>query len=265
MAGARLGIDLGGTFIDLVLEDERGRLSTEKVPPAPVGGRAFMNQRIVELVFGALAQAIPDRVNAGSGQWTNPIFGGVDPETGERFVFYDYTVGGVGARRERDGVDALPSCVSVENMPLELQEATSPVLIERMELIPDSGGAGRTRGGLAIRKDVRVLHGGVLTSLTDRQRTRPYGLEGGHDGSLGATLLNPGQPGERPLESKGVYELEAGSVLSFRCSGSGGFGPPSERPRDAVRHDLHEGYISERASREIYGLDEAPDSPTGRA
>jgi N-methylhydantoinase B len=222
-------------------------------PPAAVGGRACLNQRIVELIFGALAQAVPERVSAASGQWVNPIFGGVDPATGERFVLYDYILGGIGGRREKDGVDAMSPIFSVENVPLEVQEAQYPVLIERFELLTDTGGAGRTRGGLSLRKDVRMLTGGVkLSNLTDRQRFPPYGLEGGADGRLGETILNPGTPDERRLESKGAYELREGDVVSFRCSGSGGFGPPAERPRGRVLHDVAEGLVSNRAARELY-------------
>ncbi len=129
-----------------------------------------MNQRIVELIFGALAQAVPERVCAASGQWLNPIFGGVDPRTGKPFIFYDYVMGGVGARMHKDGIDAMSPVVSVENIPVEAQEARNPIIVERLELIPDSGGAGRFRGGLSVRKDVRILGTDVvLSNLTDRQ------------------------------------------------------------------------------------------------
>jgi N-methylhydantoinase B len=226
-------------------------------PPAAVGGRACLNQRIVELIFGALAQAVPERVSAASGQWVNPILGGTDPATGQRFVLYDYILGGIGGRRTRDGVDAMSPIFSVENVPLEVQEAQYPVLVERFELMQDTGGAGRTRGGLSLRKDVRMLAPGVqLSNLTDRQRFAPYGLEGGADGRLGETILNPGTPQERRLESKGAYELAEGDVLSFRCSGSGGFGPPGERPRELVEADLAEELVSRDAARRLYRLDD---------
>ena len=221
-----------------------------------VGGRACLNQRIVELLFGALAPAIPDRVCAASGQWVNPIFGGRHPGNDEPFVYYDYILGGIGARRERDGVDAMSPVFSVENVPIEIQEAQYPILIERFELITDSGGAGRTRGGLSLRKDVKVLADGmVLSNLTDRQRFAPYGLDGGAPGMLGVTLLNPDGPQERRLPSKGVSILATGDVVSFRCSGSGGVGQPTERPRDAVAADLAEGYISADAARSVYGYE----------
>ncbi len=226
-------------------------------PGAAVGGRACLNQRIVELLFGALAEVIPDRLCAASGQWVNPIFGGAHPATGEPFVFYDYVLGGIGGRAARDGVDAMSPVFSVENVPIEIQEAQYPILVERFELMPDSAGAGRRRGGLSLRKDIRMLADGiVLTNLTDRQRFPPYGLAGGADGLLGETILNPGEA-QVTIGSKDTAVLSEGDVVSFRCSGSGGFGPPSERPHDAVARDVAEGLISRRSAEEIYGWKEA--------
>ena len=226
------------------------------VPPAALNGRALLNQRIVELLFGALSKIVPDRVCAASGQWVNPIFGGAEPGTGRTFVFYDYIMGGVGARASKDGLDAIPPTVSVENIPVEAQEARNPIIVERYELIPDSGGAGRFRGGLGVRKDIRLLADDVvLSNLTDRHVFSAYGLFGGRDGVLGETVLNPGAPDERRLHSKEVVHLQRGDVVSFRCSGSGGVGDPSERPREKVLEDVHQGRVSPERAHDLYGLD----------
>ena len=232
-------------------------------PPAAVGGRALVNQRIVEVIFGALGTAFPDRVCAGSGQWVNPIFGGVDPKTSRPFVYYDYAVAGVGARLSKDGIDAISPIVSVENIPVEAQEARNPILVERFELVKDSGGAGRTRGGLAVRKDVRMLADKVtFSNLTDRQVYPPYGLDGGMPGSLGATLLNPDTPDAQTLESKGTYTLRENDVVSFLCSGSGGFGSPLERERERVIEDLREERISVEAAKTYYQVTADDDELT---
>lgn len=225
-------------------------------PPAALGGRALMNQRIVELIFGALAQTIPERICAASGQWLNPIFGGTDPRSGRQFIFYDYVFGGVGARASKDGIDAMSPVVSVENIPIEAQEARNPIVVERLALMPDSGGAGRHRGGLGVRKDIRILaRDVVLSNLTDRQVIRPYGLQGGDDGSLGEIILNPGTDGERRLHSKESVPLSYGDLVSFRCSGSGGFGSPRERSRRQLERDIREGVVTSAAARERYGME----------
>jgi N-methylhydantoinase B len=226
------------------------------VPPAALGGRALMNQRIVELIFGALAQAMPERVCAASGQWVNPIFGGTDPRTDRQFIFYDYVMAGVGARATKDGIDAISPVVSVENIPVEAQEGRNPIVVERYELIPDSGGAGRHRGGLGVRKDIRLLADGVvLSNLTDRHVFAPYGLDGGGNGALGSIVLNPGTAHERRLHSKERVRLERGDVVSFRCAGSGGVGPPSERAREKVLADVREGVVTAAAARRDYGVE----------
>jgi N-methylhydantoinase B len=226
------------------------------VPPAALGGRALMNQRIVELIFGALAHAMPERVCAASGQWVNPIFGGTDPGTGKPFIFYDYVMAGVGARATKDGIDAISPVVSVENIPVEAQESRNPIVVERYELIADSGGAGRHRGGLGIRKDIRLLAGDVvLSNLTDRHVFAPYGLDGGGDGALGSIVLNPDTPRERRLHSKEVVRLERDDVVSFRCAGSGGVGPPAERSRESINEDVREGRVTPAAVQADYGLE----------
>lgn len=229
------------------------------VLPAAFGGRALMNQRIVELLFGALAQVIPERVCAASGQWVNPIFGGIDPQTGDPFIFYDYVMAGVGARNAQDGLDAMSPVVAVENIPIEAQEARNPIIVERYELIADSGGAGRHRGGLGVRKDVRMLGDEVvLCNLTDRHAFHPYGLNGGGPGTLGEIVLNPDRPGARRLHSKETVPLARGDLVSFRCSGSGGFGPPSQREREAVLRDVREGVVSAESAQADYGVELEP-------
>jgi N-methylhydantoinase B len=186
----------------------------------------------------------------------NPIFGGTDPGTGRPFIFYDYVMAGVGARAAKDGVDAISPVVSVENIPVEAQEARNPIIVERYELIPDSGGAGRLRGGLGVRKDIRVLADDVvLSNLTDRHVFAPYGLDGGGDGTLGSIVLNPGTAEERRLHSKERVRLERDDVVSFRCAGSGGVGAAAERPRDKVAADVREGLVTPAAARRDYGLE----------
>jgi len=136
-----------------------------------------------------------------------------------------------------------------------VHETLNPVLIHRLELIPDSGGPGQYRGGCGLRKDVELRTGSaVLTLLCDRHKHPPYGLFGGQPGRLAETILNPDGEAER-LTSKGVRDLKRGDVVSFRLNGGGGYGEVARRAPAAVRRDVIDGYVTREAARKIYGVD----------
>jgi N-methylhydantoinase B len=223
-------------------------------PPCAANARPIVNQRIVELNLGALAKAVPEKVVAASSHFANPNFGGYDPETDERFVLYDFMIGGVGAAAHKDGEEGICSSFNVTNIPVELHETRYPVVIDELSLIPDSGGAGDHRGGLGLRKSFTLLAEDVtFTNLLERTESRPWGLRGGEPGDRGETVLNPG--GEaRSLHPKGEYRLEYGDTVSFRLSGAGGYGDPLDRDPEAVRTDVRRGYVTREAARETYGV-----------
>jgi N-methylhydantoinase B len=228
------------------------------VPPAPTGARATVAIRIVDAIMGALAQALPERAVAAPSHFVNTTFGGTS-DTGEPFVYYELLIGGVGGRAGSDGVDGLVSCFNTSNIPVEIHEATSPVLVERLELLEDSGGPGLHRGGAGIRKVLRVLAGPVrLTNLADRHVYPAWGLFGGEPGTTGSvTLSRNGQT--EALHSKTTRDVAAGDVLDYRVAGAGGWGRPLERDPDAVLEDVLDGLVSVAAAEERYGvvIDEA--------
>jgi N-methylhydantoinase B len=231
-------------------------------PPAAAGGRAVMQQRIVDVILAALAQPAPDRVIAASSHWANPIFEGMDPRRGKRFVYYDIAVGGMGARPSKDGAEAVCGSFNLENIPVEVNESNYPILVERLELTTDSAGPGRFRGSCGLRKDIRFLGtSGSLSNLTDRHRFDPPGLCDGRPGARGATILNPGTAGAQTLHSKAIHPLVQGDLVSMRVSGSGGYGDPLTRDPEAVACDVFLGYVSAKAAREAYGV--AVDPTTG--
>lgn len=224
-------------------------------PPAGGGPRAVFCYRIFDAVIGALAPALPHRVTAAGSHFANPTFGGFDPRRGRRTVVYELVLSGTAARPDRDGCEALAMAFNASNIPVETQEAHQPVRVERFELIPDSGGPGRFRGGTGIRRDLRLLmHDGQLTNNTERQRFAPWGLFGGQPGRPGITLLNPGTPRERRVHSKASEPFEYGDVISFQQPGAGGYGPPWERDPEAVRRDVQEGYVSLEGAARDYGV-----------
>jgi N-methylhydantoinase B len=229
--------------------------------PAPCGGRAVVSHRIYEVVMGALAQAIPERAIAATAHFFNPNVGGENPRTGRPFICWESIIGGIGARAAKDGVEATSSPWNGTNVPIEIQESRNPVMIERLELIPDSAGPGRFRGGCGLRKDLRVLaDAATLTNLGDRHTIAPYGLSGGQAGAKGLTLLNPGTRAERSLHSKGTYRLKRGDLISWRTSGAGGSGDPLKRDPEAVLRDVIDGLVSAEAASRDYAV--VVDLPT---
>ncbi|MEX0664268.1 MAG: hydantoinase B/oxoprolinase family protein [Acidimicrobiia bacterium] len=226
-------------------------------PRRPAGGgpRAVCCHRIFEVVIGALSQAVPEEVQAACSHMANPTYGGIDRRSGRRFVGYELVFGGTGARAGRDGCEAMSSPFNASNIPVESIEVDQPVVIERFEFIPDSGGAGKFRGGSGLRRDVRILADAVrFTNLSDRNVVASYGLFGGNTGSLGATVVNPETDTERLVGSKASFDLEYGDVVSIRLAGGGGYGDPLDRDPGRVARDVELGFVTPVAASQRYGV-----------
>jgi N-methylhydantoinase B len=221
--------------------------------PAAGGGRASLQVRIFDTINGAMAKAVPERAMGAFTHWANPKIGGVDLDTGKRWVMYDLILGGFGGRSDKDGAEALCPVFNCANIPVEVHETNNPVRILRLELIKDSSGAGQFRGGCGIRKDIEMLtDGATVVLLGDRHKRAPYGLFGGRSGALARTvLLRDGV--ETDLGSKEVRRLRRGDVVSFRLAGAGGYGDPRERSPAAVQDDVTDGFISRAMAAGAYG------------
>ncbi|MBV9659937.1 MAG: hydantoinase B/oxoprolinase family protein, partial [Acidimicrobiales bacterium] len=145
---------------------------------------------------------------------------------------------------------------------VETTELMYDIQCERFRLRPDSGGAGRYRGGLGIEKDIRFLVDCIVSARTDRWVFPPGGIRGGSSGAPGAYVLQPDQPDEVRLPSKfGEYPVHAGQVMSFRTVGGGGYGPPMERDPGLVLDDVRSGKVSIEAARRDYGVVVAGSAP----
>jgi N-methylhydantoinase B len=217
-------------------------------PPAAVSARTETCQRIVDVIFGAMADALPDRVPAASNGTLNGIsISGVNPRSGEFYVYPETLGGGMGARPNSDGLDGVHVHVTnSSNLPIEALEAEYPLRVERYELIQDSCGAGTFRGGMGIRRDIRILgHQAELSTHADRQRFAPWGLRGGSPGARGRLVVNLGRADERILPSKnsGVQLLDD-DVLTVITPGGGGYGSPSARNPEHLARDLRDQVIS---------------------
>ncbi len=219
-----------------------------------------MSHRVADMIMAAMYQITPETVMSGS-QGTSMVmtFGGVDYRTGDRFVSYESVKGGFGARPVKDGINAVASTVSnMSNTPIEIIEMSFPLRVEEYSLVPDSGGAGRYRGGLGVRRVWRVLEKQAHASACcERTVTPPFGLSGGHAGAPAVIELRAPGSNARRLTSKGGFLAPAGSLVVMEAPGSGGYGDPALRDRAALAEDLLDGYVTEAAVRRDYGLDPA--------
>ncbi len=229
---------------------------TNCLPPAPVVGGWETQTRLVDVIFKALSPVLADHVPAGSkAMMCHAGFGGIHPRTGEYYCFLETMAGGYGARSTKDGADAVQTHgQNTENAPIEETEFNYPVRITRYELVNDSEGAGKFRGGLGLRRDYLFPdHSPTFTILADRDRQGPWGLFGGEAGKRAEYILNP-DTNPQPLNSKSTLELKPGDVVSYRTCGGGGFGDPRTRDPALVLRDVREGKVSVERASAVYGV-----------
>ena len=210
---------------------------------------------MADTVFGALSGLLPDRVlAAGEGGNTLVIIGGERADH-SRYIFYELMAGTWGARPDRDGNDGLCNPGNVaSNIPIEQAETEYPVRIERYGYVPDTGGAGKYRGGLAIEREWRLLYGEAhLAIRSDRRAHPPYGLFGGNSGEGSINVLRHAD-NEEILPTMISTSMRAGETIYHRLAGGGGFGNPHERGPHLVMRDVRNGKISADAARREYGV-----------
>ncbi len=232
--------------------------------PAPCGARGITGYRMIDCLFGALAQAVPERVTAdGSGGSTLPTIAGW--RDGRAFVFCETFMGNWGAAHDHDGQEGVPHMgANQSNVPVEMIESDYPIRIERYGMVPDTGGPGRFRGGLALTRDYRILcEEAILNVRSDKRRFPPHGLAGGRPGTPSVNLVNPGRADERvlPVLMTAVVELRAGDLFHHVMSGAGGFGDPLARDPELVRADVVEEKVSPEAALRDYGVVLRPGDP----
>jgi N-methylhydantoinase B len=230
--------------------------------PAPVVyANHEISHRVADMVMGALVHFMPEQVMACS-QGTSAILtlGGVDPRSGRRYVSYETVKGGFGARPNKDGINVIASGISnTMNTPVEILEMAFPVRVDRYAIEPDSGGAGRYRGGCGARRVWRMLDGADATGALcmERMTSPPFGLMGGKAGAAAVVTLTTPDGATRHLPSKGAFAASAGSVIDMRTPGSGGFGAVAQRDPSAIGRDLLDGYVTAAAVDRDYGVADA--------
>ena len=228
------------------------------IPPAPTFLFGWSQLRLVDLIPSALASTIPDKVTAISGGDFCPIIMvSYDSEGRGRYFAGGGDCVGLGAACNRDGQSALflHAAGGVRNIPIEVREKTPvPVLIEHYELRQDSGGPGKFRGGLGVRKDFRPLIPVTTISVLDRTvAAQPLGLNGGKGGMLNAVRFFPNTAKEF-MRGKHKIDLQPGEVVALETGGGAGWGDPFDRDPQTVLEDVSEGYVSLEAANQQYGV-----------
>ena len=206
----------------------KGTVVNANHPASVAGGNVETSQRIVDTVFKALAQAIPERIPAASqGTMNNLTIGGIDPRTGAEFSYYETVAGGMGARPSLDGMNATHTHMTNSlNTPAEALEYAYPLRVRRYRINQGSGGRGKQKGGDGSIREIEVLAAARMSLLSDRRKRAPYGLQGGEDGKRGRAFIIRTDGSEEELTSKGSWQIQAGDRVRIETPSGGGFGKP---------------------------------------
>ena len=199
----------------------RGTVVNANPPASVAGGNVETSQRIVDVLFKSLAQALPDRIPAASqGTMNNVTIGGIDTRSGQEFSYYETVAGGMGARPGADGMSGVHTHMTNSlNTPAEALEYAYPLRVREYRLRQGSGGAGKHRGGDGVVREVETLVPSRMSLLCDRRKHGPYGLFGGEDGAVGRNQIN-----NRDVPGKGSHQLKAGDRIRIETPGGGGWG-----------------------------------------
>ncbi|MDE2473939.1 MAG: hydantoinase B/oxoprolinase family protein [Alphaproteobacteria bacterium] len=248
-----------GSFRNLTVIVPPGRV-VSATRPAPMRWWMTFPMTVIDTVFKALGDALPDKVIAGHhADLCVSLVHGIDPKDGKFFLAHMGPLGGGwGAKLSEDGVSATV-CINdgdTHNSPREQLEAKYPLLIERYALIEDSGGPGQHRGGLGCETVIRALTDVTMNASIDRAHCLPWGLHGGLEGTGNQVLLRRDGEWDKERANAKVLtvQLKKGDAYALRSGGGGGFGSPLDRPAGQVREDVQQGYVSRVAARDYYGV-----------
>lgn len=252
-----MGPSNSGWYSAIELVAPEGTLVNPK-PGAPVfGGGVEVGPRIADVVMGALADTLPERViGALYGTINSSFLSGLDPVTGEHYIYNDWIPGGWGGAIDHDGVSCMIElCGNTDDIPIEICELKYPLRYHKSELIADSGGPGRFRGGLGSERIIEVLSDGARASIqADRTITRPWGIFGGGGGantrySIVRTngdidVVGGRLPGGSFVSAKRSFDVGKGECLRIEAAGGGGYGDPKDRDAVLLEDDVRNGYVT---------------------
>jgi N-methylhydantoinase B len=222
--------------------------------PAPTNARTFVILRLLGVLAGAIAQAVDGYMPADQETIRYTGISGHDAE-GRWYLNREILGGGSGGRYYADGSDTIHVVPESRNLPVEFVETRFPVRVESLGLATDSGGAGRFRGGLGYRKEIRALQDASYMSVADRSILSCWGVRGGRAGAPFRVTIDPGGPAERVMPGLCDWEpVVAGEVIRIETTGGGGWGDPLEREPWRVALDVRQGKVSPEAAATDYGV-----------
>lgn len=244
-----------GAYRPLHVDAPEGSILQANYPAAIGNANILTDQRVVDVLMGALHQAAPQKVCAAcSGEMNLINIGGIHPQTGLYYNYVETYAGGQGALHDLDGEDGIHThLTNTRNAPVEIIESTYPLQVTRYGLIPDSEGPGEHRGGCGMMRELKCLGERTTVSIgADRRKFTPWGLDGGLHARGAHCYVTTPDGEQRELPTKVHTILNCGDILRIETPGGGGFGDPRNRPPDKVQDDVNEGLIHPRRAADFY-------------
>lgn len=244
-----------GISLPINIITPKGSLVNPEFPVPVAHANINTAQRITDVIIGALAQAVPQKVcSAGTGSMNNFTIGGPGIKN-KLFSYVETYGGGQGAMFEQDGMDGVHvHMTNTRNTPVEVIELSYPLMVERYSLRPDSGGAGKFRGGCGMERVIKILSKEATVAVSaERSINSPWGLNGGKNGAIARCIIQ--KPGEKPVEykpAKFTAHVPEGTIITLQTAGGGGYGNPLERDRLLLTQDIKNGFVSPEKAKEDY-------------
>ncbi|MGE5536987.1 MAG: hydantoinase B/oxoprolinase family protein [Gemmatimonas sp.] len=230
------------------------RTITNAAPPAPVSSYQATNLKLVDVILEALASFVPKRATANAGSSGALSIAWAKGRPGQSSMQYEILGSAYGAGPGHDGASATATHLSnLHITPIEILESEFPCRVTRFEMVPDSGGAGEYRGGLAFRREYVLLEDATVIRRYDRAKFPPNGIAGGKTGRASRFVIRLGTPDETTTPASGRFEMKKGERFLLESAGGGGYGAPAKRAAERLASDVREGYVTPEAARRDYG------------
>jgi N-methylhydantoinase B len=230
------------------------RTVTNASPPAPVSSYQATNLKLVDVILEALARFVPKRATANAGSSGALSIAWAKGRPGQSSMQYEILGSAYGAGPGHDGASATATHLSnLHVTPIEILESEFPCRVTRFEMVPDSGGAGAFRGGLAFRRQYELLEDATVIRRYDRAKFPPNGVAGGKPGRASRFVIRLGTPNETVTPASGRFEMKKGERFLLESAGGGGYGEPAKRDPKRLESDLREGYVTNEAAIRDYG------------